>query len=75
MKTYGGVYLQLYTFFPLILRGWDWSASSSARFILGKRVFGALSIAGWVHSKFALDAVVKRKHYHCRGSNSTHQVL
>jgi hypothetical protein len=49
------------------LDGGEWSASRLCRFTPGERAPGTHWIGGWVGPRFGLDAVEKRKIFHCPG--------
>jgi hypothetical protein len=61
MKAYGGVKVQLHTFFDLALDGDEWSASRPGHFTLRERALGTHWIGGCVSPRAVLDAVLKRK--------------
>jgi hypothetical protein len=64
MKTYGGVEVLIHVFLTSALDGGEWSASRPCRFTPGSHW-----IIGWVGLRVGLDAVEKRKSFHCRESN------
>jgi hypothetical protein len=60
MKTYGGVYLEIYVFLTSAFVGGEWSASRPVRFTPGERAPGTHWIRDWVDPRASLDNVEKR---------------